>query len=125
MKASIIGLLSGLSFLVALATHSPAAADKVGVLRLQQDLTALGFDPGPADGLWGPKTRRAARSFGVQEGLDLTIGSFSDLTQSYWRALDTATTLQLETSEQSLPHLSLRMTAADARHLLERAGIGA
>lgn len=125
MKASIIGLLSGLSFLVALATHSPAAADKAAVLRLQQDLTALGFDPGPADGLWGPKTRRAAQSFGADTGLDLRIQGYADLTAAYWRALDTATTLQLETREQSLPHLSLRMTAADARHLLERAGIGA
>jgi len=29
------------------------------VLELQRQLTAAGFDPGPADGVFGPRTRRA------------------------------------------------------------------
>lgn len=33
------------------------------VLEIQRRLLALGFDPGPVDGAWGPRTRSALKSF--------------------------------------------------------------
>ncbi len=39
------------------------------VLALQQRLAALGFDPGPPDGAYGPATERAVRSFQASAGL--------------------------------------------------------
>lgn len=33
--------------------------DKAGILALQQTMKAAGFDPGPLDGLWGPRTQAA------------------------------------------------------------------
>jgi peptidoglycan hydrolase-like protein with peptidoglycan-binding domain len=42
------------------------------VLRLQLRLRELGFDPGPADGLFGPKTERALIAFQKANMLDQT-----------------------------------------------------
>lgn len=41
------------------------------VLDLQRRLLALGFDPGPADGAMGPKTKRAVELFQIAEGLSV------------------------------------------------------
>ena len=38
------------------------------VKRLQRALTERGFDPGPADGIWGPATRRALTDFEASTG---------------------------------------------------------
>lgn len=38
------------------------------VKRLQQALAQRGFDPGPADGIWGPATRRALTEFEASVG---------------------------------------------------------
>ncbi len=46
------------------------------VAHLQQDLTRSGYDPGPADGLVGPKTRAAIRAFQIARELPVT-GKFS------------------------------------------------
>ncbi len=40
-------------------THYDAASTR----EIQQRLTALGFDPGPADGIYGSKTREAIKAF--------------------------------------------------------------
>jgi hypothetical protein len=45
-----------------------ATADPV-VAAVQRDLTALGFDPGPADGLIGARTRGAIRAYQEARGL--------------------------------------------------------
>ncbi|MEX0815303.1 MAG: peptidoglycan-binding protein, partial [Dongiaceae bacterium] len=39
------------------------------VVEVQQSLAALGYDPGPADGRLGPKTRAAIRAFQADDGL--------------------------------------------------------
>ncbi len=38
------------------------------VVRLQRALAERGFDPGPADGIWGPATRRALTEFEASTG---------------------------------------------------------
>jgi membrane-bound lytic murein transglycosylase B len=38
------------------------------VKRLQRALAERGFDPGPADGIWGPATRRALTDFEASAG---------------------------------------------------------
>ncbi len=39
------------------------------IRRLQEDLARLGFDPGPADGLYGPQTVAAVTRFQASRGL--------------------------------------------------------
>ncbi|MFD7456868.1 MULTISPECIES: peptidoglycan-binding domain-containing protein [unclassified Streptomyces] len=36
---------------------------------VQEALTELGFDPGPADGIAGPKTQKAVREYQTSKGL--------------------------------------------------------
>ena len=42
------------------------------VLQAQQALSERGYNPGPTDGLMGPRTRRALRDFQLDAGLDAT-----------------------------------------------------
>ena len=42
------------------------------VFDAQRTLSKLGYDPGPADGLMGPRTKLALRSFQSDEGLEAT-----------------------------------------------------
>lgn len=50
---------------------APVTGPDPEVTWIQEHLTALGYDPGPADGIMGPKTRRAVKFF--QADNDLTI----------------------------------------------------
>jgi hypothetical protein len=50
--------------------------DPVMVRDIQAGLAALGFDPGPADGVIGRRTRAAIQSFRAQEGLKGTAVNF-------------------------------------------------
>ncbi len=59
------------------ATASPTAIAASGetkqyVTRAQRLLAELGYNPGPADGLVGPKTRRAIKIFERERGLPVT-----------------------------------------------------
>ena len=49
-------------------TDAPLTSDEVG--QIQADLTALGLDPGPADGIMGPSTRDAIDGAIAQYQLD-------------------------------------------------------
>ena len=42
------------------------------VRKAQRVLTDLGYNPGPIDGLWGPKTRGAVRQFQSENELPVT-----------------------------------------------------
>jgi GH24 family phage-related lysozyme (muramidase) len=59
------------------------ALKDVTVRQVQERLTAWGFDPGPIDDKWGPKTRKAVLDFQAKLGL------------SYKPALEKATQAQL------------------------------
>ncbi len=56
-------------FLVAGASHS--FADDT-VRKAQQAMVDQGIDPGPIDGIWGPKTKRGVTEFQEKEGLEAT-----------------------------------------------------
>jgi peptidoglycan hydrolase-like protein with peptidoglycan-binding domain len=45
---------------------------KADVKKLQQSLKHLGFDPGPVDGVSGPRTRAAIRAFQKKHSLEST-----------------------------------------------------
>lgn len=47
----------------------PHMTDRATVVELQRRLTRLGYDPGPADGRIGPKTRAAIRDYQKNSGL--------------------------------------------------------
>jgi len=49
-----------------------AADTRRRITRVQRGLASLGYDPGPADGILGPKTRVAIRAFEAREGLPVT-----------------------------------------------------
>lgn len=56
------------------AALDPAAAKERKVVReLQIRLSALGYDAGPADGLFGPRTRDAIGAFRAAEGIDPSV----------------------------------------------------
>jgi hypothetical protein len=60
-----------------------APIEPINIRAAQEKLAALGFDPGPIDGLSGPLTRAAAKKYQEQHGLtaDGLIG------QQTWRSL--------------------------------------
>lgn len=83
-KALIIGLIAvfGVSFAAGDAdakrrknTHLPAMAYTIvantDVRTVQNKLAALGYDPGPADGIPGPRTFQAVRQFQQNQGLEV------------------------------------------------------
>jgi outer membrane biosynthesis protein TonB len=50
------------------------------VRKAQQTLVEMGINPGPVDGLWGPKTRSAVTTFQEREGLPVS-GRLDDATK--------------------------------------------
>ena len=57
----------------------PATPPQFLVIRLQNALMAIDYDPGPIDGIMGPKTRRAIRAFQTARGLPVTGKQTSEL----------------------------------------------
>ncbi|MES0884205.1 peptidoglycan-binding protein [Roseibium sp. SCP14] len=50
-------------------TGQQPKADRQTVMLVQRSLAARGFDPGPADGIWGRRTAAAVKAFQRSEGL--------------------------------------------------------
>jgi S1-C subfamily serine protease len=46
-----------------------ASANRQRITSIQRRLASIGYDPGPADGILGPKSRAAIRAFQAREGL--------------------------------------------------------
>ena len=51
--------------------------------EIQEALTALGYEPGPIDGIYGPKTKRAIQAFERAMGMTPTGAATTEL----WRSL--------------------------------------
>ncbi len=62
------GILAGV-VIAQMLIASPVFAQDANVMAAQQALQLQGFDPGPADGLWGSKTEQAVRGFQQEKGL--------------------------------------------------------
>lgn len=58
-----------------------AVGDRVRLL--QQRLVAVGINPGPVDGMFGPKTQAGVKAF--QEAMNLSISGIAD--ESFWESL--------------------------------------
>jgi peptidoglycan hydrolase-like protein with peptidoglycan-binding domain len=52
--------------------YLPQAQASSQVRMVQQKLESLGFDPGPIDGKWGPRTRLALKDFQRVKELEVT-----------------------------------------------------
>jgi len=50
----------------------PQPASTEMIRQVQERLRATGFDPGPADGTMGPRTREALQRYQAREGLPVT-----------------------------------------------------
>lgn len=112
--AYLIGLFLG-------AAGGAAQADETVALA-QRALRLAGYDAGPIDGVWGPATSAAlAQALGPESApraaQDISPATFDELSSAFNR--------RAEADEADVPHLQVRLDEADARHLLERTGIGA
>mgnify|MGYP001590329577 CR=1 FL=1 len=71
------------------------------VTYLQQSLTKIGYNPGPIDGIFGPKTEAAVRLFQKSKGLvvDLIVGV------NTWTAIYTSLILKIESIGDAVTYL--------------------
>lgn len=53
------------------AAYGASAESRTRVRSIQTGLAQLGYDPGPADGILGPRTTRAIQSYQAQRGLSV------------------------------------------------------
>lgn len=54
--------------------QQPDQPDRSTIIFVQQRLAALGYDPGPADGVYGPRTAAAIQAFLADRGLPPEAG---------------------------------------------------
>jgi uncharacterized protein (DUF1800 family) len=106
------------------STASVSASDR-SVERAQRILTLSGFEPGPVDGLWGRRTASALTEIAAEADLLVAPASVRELRPSVFAAMWQVYHQRTEAAEAAQPHLQTIVDVADARHLLERAGIGA
>ena len=102
-----------------------ANAQDLKVIRVQRALVGSGYNPGPVDGYWGNNTASALSQMAKDMGLALALKSKADITSEVLAALERAFQTHAEKQERDVLHLQEVMTLSDARHLLERTGIGA
>ena len=79
--------MSKLSPEVAVSKFDPVVGEDQSILRAQQLLVRLGYDPGPADGVAGRATRSALRAFQADMGIEQT-GEIDDTVLASLRVQD-------------------------------------
>ena len=75
------------------------------VVRIQRRLASLGYDPGPTDGILGPKSRTAIRAFQARKGLKVT-GTISAGLEHALRSASGSGTSSARTATLSSPKLA-------------------
>ena len=78
------------------------------IASIQRDLASLSYEPGPADGVMGRKTRAAIRAFQANRGLSVT-GKLS-------QKLEVAIRVAKRTGPLSSADLKACQAAVDAKH---------
>ncbi|NBS24541.1 MAG: DUF1800 family protein [Altererythrobacter sp.] len=115
-----------LTFILAVALLGfPAHAQNHDVLSVQRGLALAGYEPGPLDGYWGGLTESALSELMEDYGIAAEVGGPDDLSGTVFDALVRAFNALHEALEADKPHLQVALGVVDARHLLERTGIGA
>lgn len=114
-----------LAFLMACISAEIAWGQDYKVKHLQSKLTLSGFNPGPIDGFWGSHTASAFTEMLNENGIKITSVTKSDISKEALSALNSSYHSFSEKSELEIMHLQQYVDAADARHLLERTGLGA
>ncbi len=89
--------------------------------ELQRALILTGFNPGKVDGLWGGRTEDALKKFFDNQGLELESVDYENAVHLIF----TLWNKQREADERNTDYLQEKLNLDDARHLLERTGIGA
>ena len=74
-----------------LTDKAAAKTDRMEVRNLQQSLKDKGYDPGPIDGIHGPRTSAAVREYQAKEGLTVT-GRLDDDTMGHLNGTGTVRT---------------------------------
>ena len=123
-KVATICILS-LAFLMACISAEIAWGQDYKVKHLQSKLTLSGFNPGPIDGFWGSRTASTFTKMLNENGIKITSVTKSDISKEALSALNSSYHSYSEKSELEIMHLQQYVDAADARHLLERTGLGA
>ena len=87
---TIVNLRLSLALLFCMLLGSPllSASPSPQIRTVQSELSTLGYQPGPVDGLWGGKTRRALKKFQKDQGLPVT-GRLDEATLARLHALTT------------------------------------
>ncbi len=85
----------------------PGIAAQRRVIEVQQNLTDLGYDPGPVDGVVGPRTRAATRNFQADIGMPVD-GEISD--KLYTALNDAASSSRSVAARSTLPQRRLAST---------------
>ena len=118
-------LIMSLACLVSCIYAEIAWGQDYKVKHLQSKLTLSGFDPGLIDGFWGKRTASALTEMLNENGIKLTSVTKRDISKETLSALNSSYHSYSEKSELEIMHLQQYVDAADARHLLERTGLGA
>ena len=110
--------MARLAFIILLALGLTGIAGMAGaqsdqVLHVQKRLEELGFDPGPIDGLMGPRTRGAIRNFQEQAVLPAT----GELDPRTLDALAPPSIEETESPQEPPSRLGSRVPASDAERI--------
>ena len=118
-------LIMSLAFLLSCISAEIAWGQDYKVKHLQSKLTLSGYKPGPIDGFWGKRTASALTEMLNENGIKMTSVTKSDISKEALSALNSSYHSYSEKSELEIMYLQQHVDAADARHLLERTGLGA
>ena len=119
----IIAALAMVVLLVLQLAAGKAHSDPEKIEIIQRRLALQEFQSGPADGIWGRRTESAANAFlAMQDAADPASREALDKLRA---ALDMAWVKALTQADHDQSHLKAPVDLSDARHLLERSGIGA
>ena len=118
-------LILSLAFLLSCISAEIAWGQDYKVKHLQSKLTLSGYEPGPIDGFWGKRTASALTEMLNENGIKMTSVTKGDISKEALSALNSSYHSYSEKSELEIMNLQQQVDAADARHLLERTGLGA